>query len=142
MSKRGCIEHMYYKHSINAFSCYTCGKTFPRKSNLINHTQSHSGERPYICQHCGRGFRTKSNLNSHVTTHTVKSTVECKDCSKTFRFKASFIKHNLCRFILVTLIRTTLMTLDRRIHTGDKPYACTKSLLIKSSADEYWREAI
>uniref|UniRef100_A0A2R9A197 Zinc finger protein 589 n=1 Tax=Pan paniscus TaxID=9597 RepID=A0A2R9A197_PANPA len=87
------------------YVCGECGRGFIVESVLRNHLSTHSGEKPYVCSHCGRGFSCKPYLIRHQRTHTREKSFMCTVCGRGFREKSELIKH-------------------QRIHTGDKPYVC------------------
>ncbi|XP_073540887.1 uncharacterized protein [Phyllobates terribilis] len=89
----------------NPFSCSECEKCFNKKSHLVIHQRSHTGEKPYSCSECGKSFNKKSYLVIHQRSHTGEKPYSCSECGKYFNQKAHLVNH-------------------QRIHTGEKPYSC------------------
>ena len=52
--------------------CVDCGQVFSRKSYLVRHRMTHSGEKRFCCEVCGKGFTWNSSLTIHLTSHTGK----------------------------------------------------------------------
>lgn len=48
--------------------CKFCMKTFERRGHLLDHMNSHTGERPYVCAFCSKGFTQKTNCKRHIIT--------------------------------------------------------------------------
>ncbi|KAM4034800.1 uncharacterized protein ACNLHF_021497 [Anomaloglossus baeobatrachus] len=90
-----------------SFSCSECGKPFNRKSNLVYHQKTHTGEKPFRCSECGKCFTHKSNLVTHQIIHKGEKAFSCSECGKCFTQKSFFIRH-------------------QRIHTGEKPFSCSE----------------
>ncbi|KDN46671.1 hypothetical protein RSAG8_04051, partial [Rhizoctonia solani AG-8 WAC10335] len=47
-------------------TCDICGKEVRRPGVLVDHMNSHTGERPHQCPHCTRVFTTRSNMQRHI----------------------------------------------------------------------------
>ena len=64
-------RHVMSKHTSNdekPFKCTLCPKGFLTKTTLIEHVNTHTGERPNICSFCGIGFVNHSNRRMHERT--------------------------------------------------------------------------
>ena len=79
------------------FTCpkANCGKSYTRRSNLVNHLRAHSGERPFKCRYpgCRSAFTRSSYLSSHVKTHQPERPFQCAFCLGVFSSKRGLIKH-------------------------------------------------
>lgn len=58
----------------NQLMCEICGRKFNHISNLIRHSRSHAGIKPYPCCICGKRFTQLSSLTRHKKTHDNSST--------------------------------------------------------------------
>ena len=66
-------------------SCVSCGKTFARRSHLLDHMLTHSEKsKPYSCDHCDSRFKMKRALDTHVRAVHGKLDLICSRCDKTF----------------------------------------------------------
>ncbi|XP_040584272.1 histone-lysine N-methyltransferase PRDM9 [Mesocricetus auratus] len=103
--KSNVSEHQETHTEEKPHVCRECGRGFTLKSDLICHQRTHTGEKPYVCRECGRGFTLKSHLIRHQRTHTGEKPYVCRECGRGFTRKSNLICH-------------------QRTHTGEKPYVC------------------
>lgn len=75
-------------------SCKTCGKTFNRKANLIEHELIHDGKYLAVCKTCGKSYRTSSALKLHQRTHTGEKPYKCDICNqKSYAYNTDLKRH-------------------------------------------------
>lgn len=103
--------HMRRHANDKPFKCKVegCGKQFPRNSDLMVHTKTHTGERPFGCEVCGMRFTRKNKVTVHMRTHTGEKPYKCHFPGCERQFAQSFD-----------------LTLHKRRHTGEKPYQCNR----------------
>ncbi|XP_021965839.1 zinc finger protein 728 [Folsomia candida] len=70
---------------VKKFPCYFCDKMFESPGNVVDHTRSHTGERPFKCAVCKKEFSTLGLLTRHEPTHvptTERKQFKCPLCSR------------------------------------------------------------
>lgn len=62
-----------FHYDLKQFHCVHCGKSFASKQNLCQHSNIHTGKRPFRCQEpgCTETFRYGSQLWQHKRLHAV-----------------------------------------------------------------------
>lgn len=109
--------------AVEYFSCPECLKCFNKKSNLIRHRTTHTGDRPYGCNLCDKTFNKKSNLVRHQRTHSTERVFKCCECDSRFDRLADLHKH-------------------QKIHVGDQTYSCNECKKIFSRKSNLVRHQI
>ncbi|XP_065271203.1 zinc finger protein 485-like [Emys orbicularis] len=113
--------------------CLDCGKSFIRRSTLLDHQAVHIGERPHKCLDCGKSFIRRSDLVKHQAIHTGERPHKCLDCGKTFMRRSTLLDHQAvhigerphkCLDCGKTFMRRSDLVKHQAIHTGERSHMC------------------
>ncbi|XP_072279771.1 oocyte zinc finger protein XlCOF7.1-like [Pyxicephalus adspersus] len=69
LSQMSFVSNGHYYKAHKAFRCPECGKYFPKKTDIVRHLRSHTGERPFSCPECKKSFTQSSHLTRHLRIH-------------------------------------------------------------------------
>eukprot|EP00092_Neocalanus_flemingeri_P022137 GFUD01024013.1.p1 GENE.GFUD01024013.1~~GFUD01024013.1.p1 ORF type:complete len:697 (-),score=90.84 GFUD01024013.1:60-2150(-) len=76
------------------FICSVCDFAFPKKSYLVVHERTHSGEKPHQCEICPNSFARADALKYHqIHVHGIDVTFKCDECPKIFHRKDQLTAH-------------------------------------------------
>ena len=132
----GSTEYItHYRDTHPALPCNSCDKVFTNPLSLKKHNYHHKGNTK-TCEHCGRSFLFDCQLNDHKKTHLSKKLHFCSfaNCDKSFTHKYDLWKHEhthtktvlSCKECEYTTKDVRNLRQHECIHTGLKPYSCTK----------------
>ena len=87
------------------FVCSTCQREFTRRTILVNHERTHTGEKPFSCSfdECSQTFSQRGDKTRHEQAQHTKKTFRCGGsqgegptwgCGKTFRRKDGLLEHH------------------------------------------------
>ncbi|KAM6959400.1 uncharacterized protein FYW47_010820 [Aplochiton taeniatus] len=74
------------------FCCGECGKGFKKRGHLLQHSVTHSGNRPFACSICQKSFNRRESLTRHEKIHDEKP-FRCPACGRCFRESTSLLNH-------------------------------------------------
>lgn len=112
---------------------------FQLKHHLMNHLQSHTGERPFQCDRCVKRFSLRSRLLEHLRKH--DNPHRCDRCDETFVYAKKFEMHMrshvdpqlcatsvevsyVCSMCPKQFAKPYYLVKHERTHTGERPFSC------------------
>lgn len=114
--------------------CQTCGKGFLSRNMLEEHTNTHTGLRPYKCGECGKDFASKYSARAHEKIHLDRPRpFKCNTCGKGFITEQNLHQHerihssirsHTCQICGKSFSSARNLEVHCVIHTGYKPFIC------------------
>ena len=88
--------HMLSHSNPLSFQCTWkgCNKAFNFQYSLVDHTRTHTKEKPFKCNHCDQTFRKSSHLSRHKQVHTGVKPHLCQTCGKGFIQRSNMMVHS------------------------------------------------
>ncbi|XP_062550874.1 zinc finger and SCAN domain-containing protein 26-like [Armigeres subalbatus] len=79
----------------NSTTCHLCKHEFVSRPSLYAHFKEQHSERgrPHKCNVCQATFKRKSHLVDHVASHSGEAKYDCHDCGTTYSKAKSLIRH-------------------------------------------------
>ena len=121
------------KQGLVVYYCKECNYATPLKSELVKHSRTHSGERPFECGICDDKFTHKVTLTKHLLTHQ-EGKFQCDQCDYKATQKGDLVLHLMthsgvkpykCDRCEFSATRKGGLVIHQRRHTGEKPFSCT-----------------
>lgn len=127
-------KRQHYASAQKTFVCAFCDKRFKSNNMLLEHENTHTGERPFKCSECPKDFTSKYTLNFHQKIHTVRGRpFECDTCPKRFYSPQNLAQHvrthsgvrqHVCTECGKAFGTAHNLDVHRIVHTGEKPFKC------------------
>lgn len=80
-------------------TCSVCQRTFPSKTLLYRHRQTHFEQKTHLCTVCDKRFYSGYALRSHMARHRGERPYICSTCGKSFYNPTDLkVGHNFIAF--------------------------------------------
>ena len=138
LRRRDLETHTKLQHK-KRFPCNSCINSFSTLAALTAHTRQHDANKPFVCHFCKKCFRTAGQKAEHSKTH--RYNYKCNQCKRRFLTSGSLYNHKLMHargitqddsepgyfmcYVCNRQLKISGMAQHLRLHTGEKPYACT-----------------
>ena len=63
------VSELFIQLEKGKYQCLKCGKTAPRKDNMVYHVETHIEGLSYPCQICGKVYRSRHSMLNHKYRH-------------------------------------------------------------------------
>ena len=63
------VNELFIQLEKGKYQCLKCGKTAPRKDNMVYHVETHIEGLSYPCQICGKVYRSRHSMLNHKYRH-------------------------------------------------------------------------
>ena len=92
-SRSNLVRHTRTHTGERPFESDQCDYSTTQKGTLVRHKRSHTGEKPYSCTLCEYKTSDSSALNKHMLTHTGVKPFACSECDYRAARKAALTVH-------------------------------------------------
>jgi len=75
------------------YLCETCGASFPKLSQLLQHRRTENHWQNFTCPSCKKTFTKKGNLDRHMKKHNDENNHHCPECLRVFTRKDALDEH-------------------------------------------------
>lgn len=130
------VVHVRIHSAERKFVCNICEKSYKHSTQLINHKQIHTGEKPFTCyyKNCQKKFTQLGQLKKHVRVHTGERPYECSVCLKRFSRGYHLQTHgklhtkaglHVCNLCEKSYTQAPQLRIHMRTHLMTKDFSCS-----------------
>ena len=99
--------------------CVTCGKLVPKSRMKTHMTIFHTenSQKPFNCEFCGKGFATKVTFQEHTNIHTGERPYKCdfENCNKTFASSGNMYMHRRSSHLGMFFVNNNFCTMLQKL---------------------------